>query len=367
MRGAPSRPARLAVGEGPAGGARRDGARSDGARSDGTRPDGRRSNAPGSARGGFVHEAALYASDDELLAVVVPFLRDGLAAGMPCLVALEPATAGRVGEAIGARDGFVSVPAAELYGRPATTVREVRERLGALQAAGAGEVRFVGQVPHPGLGVPWHWWGRYEAAINELFADVPLWAICAFDRRRTPETVLDEVRRTHPRLVDQDLRHGAGAGYEPPAAFAARRRSRYVDPLEQRAPRAELLDPTPARARRAVRALASGSGLAGRVEELELAVSEVVTNALIHGRPPVGLRLWSAEERLLAVVSDGGPGVRHHLAGLWPAGSGSLGKGLWLAHQLCDYVAMDTGPDGFAVRLVVGSPSLSIDELAATS
>ena len=93
------------------------------------------------------------------------------------------------------------------------------------------------------------------------------------------------------------------------------------------------------------------------VEHLVFAVSEAVTNALIHGRPPVRFRLWTAPDRIVATVTDRGDGPADPFAGLLPVtDTCSAGLGLWLTHQLCSHVTLDTTDDGFTIRLVVGTP-----------
>jgi hypothetical protein len=34
------------------------------------------------------------------------------------------------------------------------------------------------------------------------------------------------------------------------------------------------------------------------------------------------------------------------------AGQGPGGLGLWMAHQLCAYVSLQRGPEGFTIRLI---------------
>ena len=93
------------------------------------------------------------------------------------------------------------------------------------------------------------------------------------------------------------------------------------------------------------------------IEHLVFAVSEAVTNALTHGRPPVRFRLWSAPDRIVATVTDRGDGPADPFAGLLPVtDTCSAGLGLWLTHQLCSHVTLDTTDDGFTIRLVVGTP-----------
>ena len=57
---------------------------------------------------GYFHEAVRYDADDELMAVAVPFLRDGVEAGEPTFVALGERTAGLVRAALPAGFGVRS-------------------------------------------------------------------------------------------------------------------------------------------------------------------------------------------------------------------------------------------------------------------
>jgi anti-sigma regulatory factor (Ser/Thr protein kinase) len=62
---------------------------------------------------------------------------------------------------------------------------------------------------------------------------------------------------------------------------------------------------------------------------------------------------------MLVAVTDHGPGPGNPYVGLLPStGSATAGLGLWLAHQLCDYVAFDREPAGFTVRLLAGRPTV---------
>jgi anti-sigma regulatory factor (Ser/Thr protein kinase) len=288
---------------------------------------------------------------------VVPFLTAGLAAGEPAVAAFAPANQALVRRAMGRPDGLRYVDGAAQYRRPAGAIRAYRDLFAGYVAGGAAQVRVAGDVPHPGLGVPWGWWARYEAAVNVAYAGFPLWGLCPYDTRTTPPDVLDDVRRTHPRLVGPDG-HVTNPDYEAPEGFLAGRTDRWRDPAESQPPTVDLTDPTTADVRAAVATHAPAAGLTGtEVDDLALAATEAVTNAAVHGRPPVRVRLWTAPGRVVVAVTDHGPGPADPYAGLLPAtGSVTGGLGLWLAHQLCAYVALSTGPDGFTIRLVAGRP-----------
>jgi anti-sigma regulatory factor (Ser/Thr protein kinase) len=334
-------------------------------------------------RHGYLHEAVLYDSDEELLGVVVPFLQEGVAVGEPCLVALGSSTTGLVRAALGETTGLRFLD--DRYDRPATVIRSNRALFAAHLSDGASQIRVVSEVPHPGVGAPWDGWARYEAAINHAYAEFPLWGLCAYDTRITPDPVLDDVARTHPHLATAGG-YRVNPHYQDPAEFLTRRPPSHADPVETAFPPiVDLSDPTPAAARDAARTASmtppdtfrpTGPGTiqveasqpaAPRceapqldptdIELLVFAVSEAVTNALIHGRPPVRLRLWTAQDRIVATVTDRGDGPVDPFAGLLPVSNTCpSGLGLWLSHQVCSHVTLDTTDDGFAIRLVVGTP-----------
>jgi anti-sigma regulatory factor (Ser/Thr protein kinase) len=306
---------------------------------------------------GYVHEAAIYDSPDELLHVVVPHLQDAIAAGEPAFASLPHDEAALVRHAMGGATGATFLPARGPSERPATVIKTLRSMLGELVASGAEQVRFVSTVPHPGMGAPWDGWCRYEAAINNVLGDMPLWGLCVYDRRITPAGVLADVERTHPRLASSDGRHLPNDRYQDPNVFLQTMQPPPLDPLEAEPPTVELVNPTPTVGRHAVQAAAQRTHLThDDVEALVVATSEAVTNAINHGRPPVTLRLWAAPERLVAAVTDRGEGPQDPYVGLVPqpgAASGNGGYGLWIVHQLTA-VTYSRDTEGFTVHLLAG-------------
>lgn len=87
--------------------------------------------------------------------------------------------------------------------------------------------------------------------------------------------------------------------------------------MTDRRTRETELDPTPAAAawaRRLLRELAGvgdDEAAADTASRAELALSEVVTNAVTHGRPPVSLRLTVEPGRITATVTDSGRAPMH--------------------------------------------------------
>ena len=78
---------------------------------------------------------------------------------------------------------------------------------------------------------------------------------------------------------------------------------------------------------------------------------------MTHGRSPVRFRLWRAPDRIVATVTGRGDGPADPFAGLLPVtDTCSAGCRLWLTHQLCGHVTLDTTDNGFTIGLVVGTP-----------
>ncbi|GIF15680.1 sensor histidine kinase [Actinoplanes teichomyceticus] len=304
---------------------------------------------------GYFHEAVCYDSDEHLLGVVVPFLRGGVAAGEPTVVALGERNAALVRDAMPDDSPVVYLTGAATYTRPAAAIRSYRRILTGHMADGAAQIRIIGELPAATFGPGWDCWARYESAINHAYDDFPLWSMCAYDVRRTPEPVLADVARTHPRTALPGDRHLPSPAYVDPRLFLAERRPAPPDPLQRVAPRLELADPTASQARQAVRAAAPAGLPADQLADLIVAVSETVSNAHRHGLPPTRMRIWSGTDRMVITVTDRGSGPKDPFAGLLPAGGpDGGGLGLWITHQSCEQVTLSCDEDGFTVRLTAG-------------
>ena len=150
---------------------------------------------------------------------MIPFLEEAVEAGEPAVAALDERGNGLVRAALGEPSSVLFVDG---YAQHRAT-RQHRQVLPencspSRSHSGARQIRVVGNVPQPGVRAPWGWWARYEAAINRLYEGFPVWGICPYDTRITPERVLDEVTQTHPFLAKDGL-------HVPNPRFESRRRS----------------------------------------------------------------------------------------------------------------------------------------------
>ena len=311
----------------------------------------------GAARGhaGHFHEAGFYACDTEFRALVLPFAEAGIAAG-------EPVIAGYDGRKNALLRSWLTDPSAvtfpgdtSLYATPARAIATYRRLIERHVAEGAGQVRITGEVPHPGNGGRFDGWDRYEAAVNTVWDDLPVWGLCLYDTATAPAAVLDAAQRTHPRIVSPTGQRRASDRYQDITVFQALPAA--PDPLEATTPMAELVGRSPAEARHTLTRLGRGRVPDATLDDLLIGVTEAVSNALHHGRPPATVRIWATPDRIVISVHDQGRGPANRLAGLVPAPSSTAhpGLGLWLIHQLDIDVALTHTDDGFTVRLRGGT------------
>jgi anti-sigma regulatory factor (Ser/Thr protein kinase) len=314
------------------------------------------STAESDGHAGLRHEAFLYGSDAELQDFVTPLVQEGLDAGQPVALALQPEHNELLRRSMPEAGSLVFLDRAESHARPSRAVKAYRELLSGYVAGGAPRVRIIGEFSRAAFGPTWWWWARYESAVNQVYAGFPAWTLCLYDTRTAPADVLDDVSRTHPHVSTPGAARAVNERYVPPAEFAPGR-AVQADPLEAGEPLVELVDPSPVEARHVVLDVAGAGWLpaAVNVESVVLVLNEAVTNAAEHGIGPVRVRLWSGSARVVVTVSDRGPGPADPLAGLVPAPHYPRGGvGLWLSHELCDHVTLDRGEGGYTFRGLFG-------------
>jgi anti-sigma regulatory factor (Ser/Thr protein kinase) len=309
-------------------------------------------------RSGFAHELVLHTTTAEMLEFVVAFAQDSVAAEEPTLLAVRPETAAAVLDTVGPAPHLTVLPAIGQPGRPASDLRAT-DALLTDYTTKAPRVRILNQEPTV-PGSHWHEWRRLEAVVNLALAHHDAWAVCVYDRHALTANQADDLCATHPLLWSQG-QHRPNDGYQDPVKFIRKHSDAPPDPVEHTAPVVELTDPSPAAARRAVIGLTQHTGLpASESEGLILAASEAVANAIVHGHPPVVLRLWAQPGRVTATVTDTGDGPTDPFVGLLPAGHpdqppDDRGLGLWISHQLVD-VTHRRYPGGYTIRMTAAQP-----------
>lgn len=307
---------------------------------------------------GFVHSALIYGSDAAFMDVGLPFVERGIEAREPTLVAVQASNIDNLRSALGGEpDGVTLLSMDEWYESSARTrdkfVRWAREH------AGPGRVRLMGEPPWAiGNDAAVRDWARYESVINVAFDGMPVSFLCPYDARELPSEIVEHAYRTHPEIAGP-LGSVASDSYEDPHEFCRR--------LDTRVERPDG-DPSTVLAidladlqlvRRTVAAAALAFGLSGtRADELALAVNEIASNAVVHGRPPATLRIWRETDELICEVSDAGDGIKDVLAGqLTPALDEIGGRGIWLTRMLSDAVEIRNGVGCTVVSIHAAAPA----------
>src|SRR5262245_39978197 len=311
---------------------------------------------PGPADG-FSHQALVYGSDREFMDFALPFVEGGLSDGQPILAAVQSRHLEGLRSAFGGTpEGLTLHPVEDWYETSARS-REKFAAWASERSARAGRVRMLGEPPWAlGRQALVRDWARHESVLNVAFSSLPVTFVCPYDSTAIPGEVLEHAHRTHPEIVDAKGVIPSGS-YEDPRDFCERLDSTVE--VQGRQPALEMLfelGDLPA-VRRLIAGFATDGGRSGaRTEEVVLAVNEITTNAVLHGRPPTTVRGWHAAGEIILDVTDAGEGIRNALVGQLPPPTGSLGgRGIWLTRLLCDAVEVcDAG--GCTVTLHAATP-----------
>ena len=192
---------------------------------------------------------------------------------------------------------------------------------------------------------------RLEAAVNLVFAQHDVDLLCPYDAGSLPAHLLEIGTQTHgavrargatsPNLHADDpvaLLHDLATVVAPPAYALTLDCTSTADVSS---------------ARRLVHARGAEAGIGPDVvDDMALAISEVLANALLHGAPPVRVHVYVEGDTWVCHVHDAGHSPIDPLTGLLPpSGPSENGYGLWLARQLCAAVDVGTDRSGTHVRL----------------
>lgn len=302
---------------------------------------------------GLVHRAMVYDDDQVFLDTAVTFLREGLEAGDAVLAVGSASGADGLRAALGARAEAVEFrDAAHWYAQPTRAIAAYS----AFIAGHAGaRIRVVAE---PGwtcrTPVEIAEWTRYESIVNEAFAATEASVLCVYDRRTSVDGVVDGALRTHPELVGDGGPRPNLSYRDPPAVYAE------VDRQElPPAPAHALATPVDDIDLRSLRAFVAGyaedHGIASaRCHDLLVATTEVASNAVRHGLPPVTCRVWAEDGHLVVEVADTGHWRTGTAPGFLPPDPlERRGFGLWGVRMLCPLVQIRPGPAGTVVRLRV--------------
>ncbi|MFC5748919.1 anti-sigma factor RsbA family regulatory protein [Actinomadura rugatobispora] len=296
------------------------------------------------------HRAFLYDGVEEFLSVTAPYLREGVEAGEAVVVVVREPGLSALRDVLAPLAAEIEFyDSAVFYRHPVRTLKSYQEVVVSKMprpVRALAEPVWQGRSPRETVE-----WARYESLINVVFEDSGARALCPYDLDGLPSAVIDHARRTHPLLAC-----GAhSAGYVDPVAFGEEcdRTRRFDRPRETAYFAVESDDLYALRVFVGGRAGAHGLG-EQPARNFVTAVNEVAANALRHGAPPVGVRVWSEGPDLVCEVGDNGlwlPGPGPLTGFVPPESALERGFGLWSVRLLVDLMELRAGWDGTFVRL----------------
>jgi anti-sigma regulatory factor (Ser/Thr protein kinase) len=306
----------------------------------------------------LVHEALLYSTPREFAGAAVPFVLDGLRLHESVLVITNELNAGALRRALGdAADDADWADTSVWAPKPIDRIKALHRYVVEHVERGRRQVRIIDESTWPdNSAAAVSELKRFESVCNLLFADLPVWMLCPYNGSLFNH-ILPDAYRTHPFIRDARVSLQASAGYLEPGEFF--KALDVHDKLPPPPPGATLLRfDAPVEARALAVAEATAAGLhPDRIRDLELAVSELATNAIRHGHGGAELTIWTVPDEIICQVSDTGSGMEDRLIGYGEPTEPHIGGwGLLLARRLSDSLEVRTSSSGTIIRLSMDLP-----------
>lgn len=299
----------------------------------------------------YTHRALFHDTDDELVAGLVPFVTEGIEAGERVVVVVAAAVGEMLRDGLGSSDDFDLWDSIDVYTQPVRTLAAYVETVRA-GTEGGRSMRVAGQPIWAGLSpLETTEWTCVEAACNEVFAESRLQMLCPYDTSKLDQSVIAAARRTHP-----EIRRGSHLTASSEFSPVDHQSGVRASALPPRSPSSEQIsifssaDLAPVLS--FVEMFAGAHGMAaGRLAELRVAVDEMVTHSIDYRLAPARLHIWATAEELVCEIESSGSPTSPFAGYLPPSMSTTTDRGLWLAGQQCDLIAVRKLPDLTAVRL----------------
>jgi anti-sigma regulatory factor (Ser/Thr protein kinase) len=301
---------------------------------------------------GFLHEALLYAGQQEFLASALAFIQGGTAQREEVLVAVSQEKIDLLRVALGPDAATVRFADMGEIGRnPATIIPVWSDFVDESERSGR-RCRGIGEPV---------WADRdaaalaecrnHEALLNVAFDGGFGWRLlCPYDTETLSAAAIADACATHPFVADggasrRSIDYQTGergwpghAGPLPPPA---------TPPREVKFGGGSMH-----RLRSAVTSFARECGLdSHRVSDLVIAVNELVGNSVRHGGGRGVLRLWRDDDDLLCEVVDQGSITDPLVGRRRPTPEQVGGRGLWIVNHICDLVQVQSHAGRCAVRV----------------
>lgn len=153
------------------------------------------------------HRLLSYASEDEFLSGVVPYLVAGVEQAHSVLAVTTPDVTGSLRDTlVDHREQIEFADWADWYRSPKETLRRYTEFVAEKYKSGAHWITVVADAGWSDQSeAEVAAWTRYESLVNLTFASSPATLVCTYDERRHSPEAIAESHQTHPKVVHGDV------------------------------------------------------------------------------------------------------------------------------------------------------------------
>ncbi|MFJ6793854.1 anti-sigma factor RsbA family regulatory protein [Streptomyces sp. NPDC091268] len=305
---------------------------------------------PGRAPSGFRHELYPYRGEEQFLTGTLGFIHEALEADEAVVVAVPPDKTSLLQDELADEPTVTFVDTATAGPNPGRLIAAWTAWL-AQQGDGGRPVRGIGESAWRQTRSAGHLAElRYhEWLMNRAFAQSSAYSmLCPFDDTDEDQNALGALSRCHP-LIRRDGQYMPNTDYLTDAVYPFDPLLGPCDPYQE----ISYTHGDLAAVRSKVSQCASDAGVCeDRRAKLAVAVTEIATNSIRHGGGSGTMRTWAEEAEFVCEFRDAGYISDAMVGRTCPPADQIGGRGLWLAHQLCDLVQIRSEPDrGTTVRL----------------
>jgi anti-sigma regulatory factor (Ser/Thr protein kinase) len=281
----------------------------------------------------FQHVAVLHDSPEHLSEVLAPDIDAAVAHGEAVLVCVEPDATACLRGALHDPSSVTFLPATDRYSRPGAAMHALQRFLTDALADDVPAAWSIGTIPFDGTSLDRRW-VRYERAVDSVLGHLPLRAVCTYDLTRVPASARATAHTCHQSVLGD-------SGPVPPGVV-----DHHAPRQLTQAPTLDVEVTNPRALRRQLSAALAASLSSQRLDDVLLVATELSTNALVHGAPPVTVQVWDTADGVVLDVVDRGEATVDPLADLRPLNGGAHGGyGLWLVGELADEITIDRRHD----------------------
>lgn len=290
------------------------------------------------------HDLLLYRDPGDLVRQVAPLISAARQRGQAVVVAAPGALLEHVEPLLGDDPGDAVIEADEVALNPSRMFELWLDTLERTRATHPGLVGFCQHI----------WPGRSQAEVDECWIVETLCGLgvadttglrmhCLFDHSALDPATIERAHEIHRRraLTDDERADALRALLEGDLTAVPHHAESHPIALD-----------TLAELRSAARRAAHLAGLGPRrADDLVLAAHELAANSVRHGGGSGSLALWSDGSSLWCEVADHGRLHDPMIGRRRPPADDLGGRGVWIAHQVCDLVQVRSTDAGTRVRL----------------